>query len=216
MRWISLHVLSAVAAFFFFSAPTNAQELWRMDPDGIFRKVNPPVTSPSSVSRTEGISAPLQSSLDDWTVQPCSPPQVTALDPLPGTGSKSPTIGGKQPIKLELDEATLLKLKQLLDGKSPMPPVTINPVVPDSITQPLQRFCLSAEILVWLASALLSLFGLGKLTPWVAQAVRFLLSLRPAPSSPSAMTPEVPSSTQANPSSAGNQAVPSSVPKQGT
>src|SRR5687767_13691238 len=131
MRWACL--LGVVCALaFFFCLEASTQERWHQWPDGIFRRIAPPVITPSPALPQEGPHAQQPPLLSEGIEQPCSPLPHTVLDQLPGTGSKSPTIGVKPPIKLELDQPTIDRLKDLLGGKLQLPPVSIIPPLADA------------------------------------------------------------------------------------
>jgi len=145
--------------------------------------IPPPVTGPSPESKE--VDHPVQQPwllLDQTELISLQQPD-TALEPVPGTGSKLP-IGGKLPgeIGLKLDPATLDALKKLLAGTSlPSQPVPITLPVEPQTSERLSRILMILEGLAWLGGVTFGGSFLGKLLPLVVQVANGLRSAIPAP-----------------------------------
>ncbi len=120
----------------------------------------------------------------------------TALEPVPGTGSRL-GIGPKVPDKIThiLDADTLKKLGDLLTGTQQKPPaVAISLPIADETSQRLSRILTALE---WLLYAGAGLFGASKVGPFLQLAARVVSGL------PSALKEgsQTPATTAAAPSS---------------
>jgi len=135
-----------------------------------------------------------------------SPVQDTALEPLPGTGSKLP-IGGSSKLPDLLKQLDILK-KQLEGvqgiGNAQKPQVDINLPLPDGTSQQLSRVLTLVEGVLWLLGMLGGSSLAGKLLPLVARMVSGLQSSAMAASSASLKTPVGTSAIPTNSSSGGN------------
>jgi len=157
-------------------------------------------------SQTEPIIAP-QPWLEPELMEPrFSPVQDTALEPLPGTGSKLP-IGGSSKLPDLLKQLDILK-KQLEGvqgiGNAQKPQVDINLPLPDGTSQQLSRVLTLVEGVLWLLGMLGGSSLAGKLLPLVARMVSGLQSSAMATSSASLKTPVGTSAIPTNSSSGGN------------
>jgi len=113
-------------------------------------------------------------------------PPDTALDPVPGTGSRL-GIGGKIPDKigLKLDPALLDALKKLLAGSlQPTQPVPITLPVAEETSQRLSRILMILEWLAWLGLGTGGASLAGRLGPLVARLAAGLPSAIPVASPP--------------------------------
>ncbi len=151
-------------------------------------QIVPPSITPSSAFQTGGVSVAEPSLLSSNPVQMpaiiSSPPPLTALDQLPGTGSKSPTgpILGRRPEDGPTTGteglALLARLRDRLDKlELPKPEVTISPTLPPETSQSLSQASTALTLLGWVGSGVLTIFGLGRLSPLAALVVRGLQSV---------------------------------------
>jgi hypothetical protein len=194
MRKFALLSVSLLLAFFLLSAPGVEGQIFRR-PLSVCRPTYPIVTGPCVESRREELPVPQPSYTSPATEVPCSPVQVTALEPVPATGLRLPIGGLPSKIDHKLDPDQLAILKGLFSQKLEMPPVNITPNLPAGTSASLSRSSILLEVLLWLASVTLSGSMLGKLGPWVAPMARGLLSALVEKSRPSETTPGAPSST---------------------
>lgn len=174
------------------------------------RQTSPIGTIPSPESPTDG----------DFVPQPWSEPETmeptslqapdTALEAIPGTGSKLP-IGNAQKLPDLLKQLDALKKQldlALVSGSGQNPKVDIALPLPDGTSQQLQRVLTLTEALLWLLGTLGTGSLAGKLLPLVARVASGLQSVATVPSSASPPIPGGTSSTATNSSSAASQAAP--------
>lgn len=160
---------------------------------------SPTFTTPSPESKPEAIPAPQPWLLNSPTEDFSSLQPDTVLEPVEGTGSKSPTgplgILPKIPgtVNHSIDPATLDKVKEILSQKPQ--PVTIGPVLDQETSQRLSRILMVSEWLLWLAGGIFGGSAVGKVLPLVARVVDGLRSAIPAPSPVVSPTPAAPSSS---------------------
>jgi len=131
---------------------------------------SPIATMPSCASLRGEDNVPVLS-LQTWEGESTYSQQPpTALEPVPGTGSKLPITPKPIPVPLEkLDPDIAKKIEELLRPTQPKQPVVpIQPVVDDSTSARLSRLSTILEWLLWLAGALGLQSFLGKFGPLVA------------------------------------------------
>jgi len=127
-------------------------------------------TLPCVESREEADLVRLQSSPTSEEESFFLPQPPIALDPVPGTGSKSPT-SPKQPVPVPgtLDAETAKKIQELLAASQPKQPVLpIALQADDSTSQRWSRLLTILEWLLWLGGAMGLQSFLGKFGPLVA------------------------------------------------
>jgi len=128
------------------------------------------VTMPCAEFREEAEPVRLQSSPTSEEESFYLLPQPIALDPVPGTGSKSPTLP-KQPVPVPgtLDAETAKKIQELLaasQSKQPVLPIALQ--ADDSTSQRWSRLLTILEWLLWLGGAMGLQSFLGKFGPLAA------------------------------------------------
>lgn len=191
--------LVCAVAFFLCSASSGEAQL--------FRKWTPPckgvscptVIGPSSVSpqAVQHVPVPwLQTSEVEDSV---SPRPNIALEPLAGTGSKSPTSLLSPKVTHSVDAATMDAIKALLKQSSEPRPVPISLPMADATSERFSRLLMLLEAVAWLAGGILGISGVGKLGPLVALVANGLRSVLPAQSPAPATPTTAHSSPQVNP-----------------
>lgn len=175
---------------------------------------SPIATGQSQESRPEAAPVPQPWLLNSEEENTSSQPPDTALEALPGTGSRlgiGPLAPGK--ISHQIDEASLLKLREILKESlaSKNQPVVIAPPVTEETSQRLSLFLSSLQWLLWLGGGYFGISKVGTLLPWVARVVAGLPSAISAAAQQPAPTAAATSSPQVSPSPAGSPAAPSST-----
>lgn len=187
-------------AFFLCLSPSRAEA------QRLVRRVQPCppagcliVTTPSAESQPEAAPAPqpwlLTSEADDTHSQPPD----TALEPVAGTGSKSPTSLLAPKVVHGIDPATFAQLKELLQNRSGPQSVSIGLPMDPATMERSSRLLMILEWCAWLAGALLGHSAVGKLGPLGALLANGLRSAIPAPLPAPAPTPVAPSLPAPNP-----------------
>lgn len=192
MRFISA-VIALGALCFFLSCPTASEgQLLR----GRARPLPayPMPTLPFAESPTEMPCVPQPSSPNSPEESTSSSQQGTALEPVPGTGSRLP-IGPLAPNVLhKIDPESLSKLKAMFDQLSAVKPsANITMPLEPATSQRLERISMLLEVLLWLGGAILGTSSAGRALQLVAPAVRGLLSMLAAMQPPPTAT--LPAST---------------------
>lgn len=187
-----------VAAAFFFCSMAESEACRRRSRAARCQTAYPLVTGPCVESATEATGVPQPSCPSCPMVEPFLPQPHIALDPLPGTGSKSPTGVLNPKVEHKIDPDTMKQLKELLNLKLQPGPVHITPQLEDATTQRISRISQIVEGLLWLGSVMLGGSLLSKLGPWVAPVARGLLSVLEARSNAPNPTPGDSSSNRAN------------------
>jgi len=142
------------------------------------------VIGPCVESREETPPVPQPWLLTSVEENTFSQPPGTALEPVPGTGSRLP-IGGKVPdkITIQTDQALLDAIKGALKALPQQPaqvPITL-PMEP-ATSERLSRISMLLETLLWLGGVMFGGSFLGKLGPLVLRVVDGLRSVTPVQS----------------------------------
>lgn len=190
-------VAAALAVLGLEAGPVRAQRpftpSWSISPPV---KIVPPATMPFVESPPAVPCVPLPPSLNSPTVEPSLQAPGTALDPRPGTGSgliSGLLQGGKMEVQHGLApqvDARLGKIQELLSGLG-QGKVSITPTLPPEISQSLSATSDRLNLLASLASVVLTIFGAGKVGPWVVLAVNGLRSFFAARSATGQQSAEV-------------------------
>lgn len=188
-------LVGLLAFAFFFSLPIKAdgQLLKRRLPPT--SATCPIVTGQSAESSSAELHVPQPwlpiSEADDT----CSPVQATVLEPVQGTGLKSPTGLLAPRVTHSVDPEVMKAVKELLGREQRPASVNIQGLFDAEISPRSSRILTLLEALLWLASAMLGASTVGRASPLVARVVSGLLSAARGPSPPVVETQEVKSST---------------------
>lgn len=198
MKRVAVLVLFAAAAFFFLTPMDGAGQLLKLRRPAC-PSTCPTVTGPSAGCNPLECPAPEPSLPISETESISSQRQGTALEPVQGTGSKSPTglLGNK--VTHTLDAESIRSLRDLLSQKPAPAQAAITLPMEPATSERLSRLLMLAEALLWLATAIGGGSAVGRFGPLALQVVRGLLSAVQPPSPPPTATPTATSSNPTNP-----------------